>query len=108
MTLEQLLLLPWTWDGPTVVHDPEGIYWEVRIQELPEFFVAAPTENELREELVPALAAFLRSYIDRGQEPPRPNPGRREWVFMINGRPVGVEARGRWERLGQPAEPATA
>jgi hypothetical protein len=110
MTLRDLLLLPWTWSDPTFVPDPDGAYWELRIRELPDFFVAAAGRDEVVEEAPRALAAFLQSYLDHGQVPPLPNPGRGQWVYALNGAPVGAEVHGgNWVALGShQREPQTA
>lgn len=110
MTLDELMLLPWTLQGPTYVPDPDGAYWELRIEELPEFFVAAAGPGELMEETPHALATYLQSYLERGQMPPLPNPGRQQWVYALNSAPVGTQARSNWpttikidQRVPQPA-----
>jgi predicted RNase H-like HicB family nuclease len=108
MTIEELLLLPWSWTEPKR-NVTDGVeQWVRTIKELPEFFVAAASREELDEESVPALAAYLQSYLERGQEPPAPNPGRRDWVFLVNGQPLTARARGDWERLDPTPEAETA
>ena len=99
MTLEQLLLLPWSWSDP-IREVTDGVeQWVRTIRELPEFFVAGASVEELDEECGPALEAYLQSYLERGEEPPLPNPGRREWVFLVNGQPLTATAHGEWEDL---------
>jgi predicted RNase H-like HicB family nuclease len=63
-------------------------WWEIRIEELPDFFVAARTRDEAIAEAAPALAAFLESYLGRGELPPLPE------VFGNRGEvPEGYEVR---------------
>lgn len=71
MTLEQLMTLPWTWHGPALVQEEgEEPYYELRVAELPDFFVAGRSADEVRTEASPALRAFLKSYVDVGETPP--------------------------------------
>ena len=72
LTLEQLVKLPWSWQGPTRVESEGEVHWELRIAELPDFFLAGENYDEVLQELRPALRAYLRSYLDRSQEPPLP------------------------------------
>jgi hypothetical protein len=66
--------LPWRWLGPTHERDEHGNeWWEVRIEELPEFFVAMPTSQAAIAEVGPALTAFLDSYLSQGETPPLPD-----------------------------------
>jgi hypothetical protein len=61
----------WTWRGPTPVGDPDHPdYYEMRIQELPDFFLASTTKDDLYAELRPALRAFFESYTERGESLP--------------------------------------
>jgi predicted RNase H-like HicB family nuclease len=109
MTLQEMLLLPWTWSevGRQVT---DGVDEYLRtIDELPGFFVAAASPDELYEEMAPALEAYLQSFVDRDEEPPLPNPGRQEWVFRLNGLPVTVaeaHATGPWQFGRDPARTA--
>jgi predicted RNase H-like HicB family nuclease len=81
----------WSWIGPTPVGDPEHPdYYELRIQELPDFFLAGETLDELYAELRPALRAFFESYAERG-EPLPPLP--RKWIVSLRARfrrPAGI------------------
>ncbi len=94
MTLEELMLQPWTWTEPMFVPDPEGAYWEQRVAELPDFFVAAAGRSDVMKEAPAALRAFLESYVDRGENPPLPNPGRSEWVYAFGGVSAMVQVQG--------------
>jgi predicted RNase H-like HicB family nuclease len=74
----------WTWIGPTPIGDPgHPDYYELRIEELPDFFLAGTTLDELYSELRPALRAFFESYTERG-EPLPPLP--RRWVVSVRER----------------------
>jgi predicted RNase H-like HicB family nuclease len=67
------LMYPWSIRGPRMVTDEFGNkHFELRISELPDFFVAASTESEALYELKPALLAFLESYVAEGETPPLP------------------------------------
>jgi len=76
MTVPDMLRLPWRWRGPTQVSDQAGnAHFELRIDELPDFFVAAPTRDQVLAECTGALAEFLQSYADYQEMPPQPaNP----------------------------------
>lgn len=80
MTVAELLNRPWGYIGPQEVIDDHGLtHCELRISELPGFFVAGETREDVMRELRPALTAFLRSYLDYGEEPPMPL--REGWLF---------------------------
>jgi predicted RNase H-like HicB family nuclease len=64
--------LPWTWRGPNRVEEDGNIHWEITIDELPDFFVAAESHAAVLNELPAALKAFLQTYIDRDEIPPMP------------------------------------
>ncbi len=68
--LDLLMKMPWTWKGPTQVQDEEGPYYELRITELPGFFVAGSSPDAVNAEKEEALRAFLASYVERGEAPP--------------------------------------
>jgi predicted RNase H-like HicB family nuclease len=72
LSLEDMLGLAWTWRGPTRIADENGEHYEMRIAELPDFFLAGESPEEVLRELRAALAAFLRSYTERGEDPPLP------------------------------------
>jgi predicted RNase H-like HicB family nuclease len=73
MTIDELMALPWTWQGPALVQDEgEAPYYELRVAELPDFFVIGQTAEEARAESSPALRAFLSSYVEVGEEPTLP------------------------------------
>lgn len=71
-TLDQLVAMRWTWHGPRRVESDGSVHWELTIEELPDFFVAASSYDEVIAELRPALRAFLQSYVERGEAPPFP------------------------------------
>jgi predicted RNase H-like HicB family nuclease len=73
-TTDQLLELPWTWEGPLEGTEDGVTYFEYRIRELPDFFVAGETLEEADRERIPALRAFLESYVEDGEVPPLPAP----------------------------------
>ena len=103
MNLEQLMALPWTWQGPRRVEaDNEVPFYELRVAELPDFFVAAATSEAARMEASPALRAFLRSYLDVGETPPLPKR-RRHWIWAPERSVVltGVEAPQAREPVAQ-------
>lgn len=79
-TLETLMSMPWTRVGPTEVRTPEGTHFEIRIEELPDFFVADRTAKGAEDELQDALRAFLSSYVERDALPPLPQP---KWQIAV-------------------------
>lgn len=73
LTPGQMVSLPWRWRGPTSERDHQGNeWWELRIEELPEFFVASPSREGAIAEAGAALEAFLGSYDSRSELPPLP------------------------------------
>jgi hypothetical protein len=65
-----LVALPWSWQGPTHMRDAEGNeWWEIRVAELEDFYVAAPTHEQAIAEAGPALEAFLDSFENREEMP---------------------------------------
>jgi hypothetical protein len=70
MTLSDYLRLPWTVERSEFSDD--GDYVVLEIRELPGFVVADRDENNLEREFWPALAAFLKSYTDAGEDVPVP------------------------------------
>ncbi len=83
-TLQDLMLMPWTIRGPVERVDAHGQrWWEIRVLELPGFFVAAETEDESVMEYRPALSAYLASFVDREEEPPVPTPAKAAWQFRL-------------------------
>lgn len=74
VTPRQLVSLPWRWRGPTSRRDEHGNeWWEITVQDLPDFFVAATSREEAVSEAASALEAFLASYVERGEEAPLPD-----------------------------------
>ncbi len=72
MTLDEMIALPWSWRGPSQIEDDKGVYWELRIDELPDFCVFGGTREEVARELISALRAFLESYDEHGDTVPLP------------------------------------
>jgi predicted RNase H-like HicB family nuclease len=64
--------LGWTWEGPRQVTEDGVTHFELTVRELPDFFVAGHTRDEVLTEARPALAAFLQSYVENGESPPLP------------------------------------
>jgi len=92
MTLQNLLLQAWT-KTPPARHEEDGVEWfEVRVMELPDFFVAAPTADEANAEYKAALTAFLASYVADGKTPPLPE--RKSWAMKPPLYSVGVQTEG--------------
>lgn len=84
MTLGDLMRLGWGWQGPVEVREPgEEPYFEIRIRELPEFFVAGRTREEALAGSGRALQAFLQSYLDAGDTPPLPINQQPSWLVGI-------------------------
>jgi predicted RNase H-like HicB family nuclease len=71
MSLDDYLRMPWTVSRS--VHDDDGEYVALHIDELPGFVVAARDENELERLFWEALPPFLESYLSEGETPPLPN-----------------------------------
>lgn len=59
-TLGQLVAMRWTWHGPRRVESGGSVHWEMTVQELPDFFLAA-SSNEVVAQLRSALKASLQS-----------------------------------------------
>lgn len=79
-----LMRASWTVRGPVRVLGPDGgEHWELRVDELPDFLVAAATREEALNEYLPALQAFLESYLDAGEQPPLPI--QQVWSFRTIG-----------------------
>lgn len=64
LTVETLVRVPWTIRGPQRCADRSGEWYEIRVDELPAFFVADLTRDAVMAEYVPALTAFLASYTE--------------------------------------------
>ncbi|GEM_PF-2826464 len=74
LTARDYLFLPWSIHGPTKVVDEHGnTHFEMRVAELPDFFVAGTNESEVLYEFNGALLAFLESYTSEGETPPVPS-----------------------------------
>jgi predicted RNase H-like HicB family nuclease len=64
------------------------------VEELPDFFVAASTYDEVIAELRPALRAFLQSYAERGEPVPLPaNPT----LWRVQALVIAASAERRFE-----------
>jgi hypothetical protein len=96
MTVSEMLRLPWHWHGPFEVRDPFGsVHFELRIRELPDFFVAGTRDGVLAE-CAEALAAYLQSYVDHQEVPPLPAPPVPTWdvgTVMVAPQTAVPEAR---------------
>ncbi len=77
--LNSLLAMGWTYVGPTRIQDGRDVWWEIRVKELPDFFVAGEDREGALRELRPALEAFLSSYLEAGDEVPIPAL---RWLFI--------------------------
>lgn len=84
MTARQMARLPWTFKGPVFMQPRlDETFFELRITELPDFFLAGVSVEAVLNELPAALEAFLQSYLDAGEDPPLP-ADRQQWIL---GRP---------------------
>ena len=84
--VESLMKKPWTLVGPTRVDAPEGTHFAIRIEELPDFFVAELSPREALAEFPDALRAFILSYLERDELPPLPEP---KWqIAEVAWRPI--------------------
>lgn len=72
ITPRMLVGLPWTWEGPHRREENGAIWWELRIKELPGFFVAGDTKEVAIGESSDALEAWLQSMVDEPNWPPLP------------------------------------
>ncbi len=91
-TLDQLVAMQWTWHGPSRVESDGSVHWEMTVEELPDFFVAATTYDEVIAELRPALRAFLQSYAERGEAVPVPaNPT----LWQVQALPIAASSERR-------------
>jgi predicted RNase H-like HicB family nuclease len=74
MTLADYVELPWT--VRRTEYDDDGRYVALTVDELPGLVGAGRTNDEAEAAFRDALEAFLRSYLDAGEEPPLPDPAR--------------------------------
>lgn len=102
MTVDDVVRLPWAWREPRLVEEDGQAHLEMRIDDLPEFFVAGATEEEVRAEAEPALRAYLASYLENGEVPPLPRNFAVAWNLHIPYQAGGAVAGGEWIRLGNP------
>ena len=70
MRLAHYISLPWT--VRRAEHDDDGRYIALTVDELPGFVAAGRTEEEAEAAFWDAFPAFLRSYLDAGEQPPLP------------------------------------
>ncbi len=113
MRLDDLIQMPWSWLGPTEVPvDEGGPCYELRIAELPDFFVAGETREEVYAEAPEALRSFLLSYLERNEVPPLPGgwerPAWRVWIRTSESptaepRLAETTANPRWVKLSTQA-----
>lgn len=103
LTLEEMLSLPWNWQGPKHISEQDGSeHYEMRIGELPDFFLAGTSEKEVLDELLPALRAYLQSHIARGETVPSP-AAMGTWQFVVlRKRPVASETASVYAPLSPP------
>ena len=73
-----LAALPWTYLGPIKKEVDGRVWFELRIAELPDFFLASESAAELFREVRPALVTFVLSYLEHNEQLPHP-PVR--WLF---------------------------
>jgi predicted RNase H-like HicB family nuclease len=104
MELHQLMVMPWSIHGPRKVIEEGSTHWEIKIQELPDFFVAATSRDEVLREYHGALQAYLQSYTDRQQVPPLPKEQNVWWVFS----PAKVEQPTPSVKLEREPQPVSA
>ena len=83
LNVKQMLDLPWSWKGPKEVVEGDSKHYEMRIEELSDFFLAGASHDEVLRELRAALEAYLGSYLERGEQPPLPSGGR--WHVVLVG-----------------------
>jgi predicted RNase H-like HicB family nuclease len=100
MTVAEMMRLAWSWTGPAEVTEAGSSHFEIRIGELPDFFVAGVTREEALASAGPALRAFLQSYVDHGEEPPLPSEGSMAWVV----RPARMPTQQAIPRVRRPDE----
>jgi predicted RNase H-like HicB family nuclease len=62
--------LGWSFRGPTSIEEDGNSWFEIRITELPGFFVAAATKEDARAAVGAALEAYLASFVDAGEDLP--------------------------------------
>lgn len=67
---------PWDWKIARV-DGPEGTYYETTIPEIPDFFVASRTAEELPVDVRDAFRSHIRSYLSMGKTIPQPRGGPR-------------------------------
>lgn len=86
-TLDDLLRMPWTIRGPRHVVESQEAggneWWEIRVEELPDFFVADVNREQVLAEYLPALSTFFESYTNRGELPPLPRETLWNWLAMM-------------------------
>ena len=82
MTIKELMAQRWTVRGPRHIPEEGGAgHWEMLVEELPDFFVAAESKEQVADEYLPALQAFLESYVDAGETPALPRHG--HWQMSV-------------------------
>ena len=72
MTIQELMMQRWSVRGPTQVAHDDASHWEIRVDELPDFFVAGATREEVLGEYLDALRAFLLTYVEADEVPQLP------------------------------------
>jgi predicted RNase H-like HicB family nuclease len=79
----------------------------MRVLELPDFYVAAASENEVLYEFKDALLAFLDSYIREGEVPPLPHGTPVRYVALTARRklPARIRVEGSEKTAGTSSPP---
>ena len=91
---QDFVRLPWSIRGPSRIEDEHGsVHYAIRILELPDFYVAGASENEVLYEFRDALLAFLDSYLRDGEVPPLPKGGPVRFVALTPGRKLPAKIR---------------
>ena len=71
MSVADYIALPWTVRRSE--HDDDGHYIALTVDELPGLVAAGRSEEEAEVAFWDALSAFLRSYLEAGEQPPLPS-----------------------------------
>lgn len=88
MVYEVLLGRPWGWVGPVEVTDEGATHFELRIRDLPDFFVAGVSRADVLNEALPALRAFLDSYPPHERPVPEAKQGDWQTTVLDSGPPI--------------------
>lgn len=85
LTTEELMRMPWTIKGPTLRRPTDGSeeWWDILVEELPDFFVAGDTRDQVIEEYPDALYSFLATYAHPEELPPVPIAVLWRWLASL-------------------------